>query len=476
MMNTMIKENGITFKELERIIFQRSCETSRKYTKELLEGYDRELMEKRDKSYYRHKGQRKTTIKTIYGEVEYHRAIYEVQEPLKEKRYVYLLDETLELENIGMISTYLTEQLVAGITEMSYRECAKKVSEMTGQSISAMGVWNVIQSLGEKVNEEEKELVKAHKAGRVAGEKEVPVLFEEADGVYINLQGRDRKKQGKRRAEMKVSIAYAGWKKTGKERYSLEGKVITAGFSEAKDFHERREAAIAKVYNLEETDVRLLNADGASWIKKVKDKSTHYQLDPFHKNKAIKENIPYKEAARQIQEMLSENKIEEMFNYLTIYKDSLSDETEIEKAETLYQYFANNKEGLIPYQERGINLPPNPEGLEYRSMGTMENHVWSVIAKRMKHNHTSWSRIGGNNLSKILAKKCSGRLNEVTERMKKPLFEEEIIKEVEEKIILSGSMPTKSGKGYEYPLIGHMVGLEMALRGGRKKKWSMAGY
>lgn len=25
----------------------------------------------------------------------------------------------------------------------------------------------------------------------------------------------------------------------------------------------------------------------------------------------------------------------------------------------------------------------------------MENHVWSVIARRMKHNHTSWSRRGG---------------------------------------------------------------------------------
>ncbi|MDR2889419.1 MAG: ISLre2 family transposase [Lachnospiraceae bacterium] len=475
-MDTMIKENGFTFKELEKIIFQRSCEASRKYTKELLEEYDRQLMEKRDKRYYRHKGKRKTTIKTIYGEVEYHRAIYEIQKPEVGKRYVYLLDETLELENIGTISTYLTEHLVSGITEMSYRECAKKVSEMTGQSISAMGVWNVIQSLGKKVDEEEKKLVKAHKAGTVTGEKEAPVLFEEADGVYLNLQGRDRKKQGHRRAEMKVAIAYAGWKKTGKERYALEGKVITAGFTDAKDFHERREAAIAKEYNLAETDVRLLNADGASWIRKVKDKSTHYQLDPFHKNKAVKENIPHREAARRVQELLNKNAIEEMFSYLRIYKDSLSDDQEIEKVEGLYKYFTNNKEGLIPYQERGINLPANPDGLEYRSMGTMENHVWSVIAKRMKHNHTSWSRAGGNNLSKILSKKCCGRLSEVTERIKKPIFSVDVVNESEEKIILSGSMPTKSGKGYEYPLMGHMVGLEMALRGERKKMWSMAGY
>lgn len=120
----------------------------------------------------------------------------------------------------------------------------------------------------------------------------------------------------------------------------------------------------------------------------------------------------------------------------------------------MYEYFSNNKNGLIPYQERGLKLPQNPEGLEYRNMGTMENHGWSVIAKRMKHNHKSWSRSGGNNLSKILSKKCSGRLNEVTERMKKPLFEVEIIKELKEQIILSRGMPTKSGKGYELSVNG----------------------
>ena len=44
--------------------------------------------------------------------------------------------------------------------------------------------------------------------------------------------------------------------------------------------------------------------------------------------------------------------------------------------------------------------------------------MWSVIAKRMKHGHRSWSRRGGNHLAKILAKKCSGKLYEVTERLR----------------------------------------------------------
>ena len=36
----------------------------------------------------------------------------------------------------------------------------------------------------ESVCEDERQLVKAHKAGNVSGEKETPVLFEETDGVY----------------------------------------------------------------------------------------------------------------------------------------------------------------------------------------------------------------------------------------------------------------------------------------------------
>lgn len=475
-MDTMIKENGVTFKELEKNIFKWICQIGQDFTKEFLERYDQQLMKERDKSYYRHKGLRQTTIKTVYGEVTYQRAIYEAHNEDGSKRYVYLLDEMLELDQVGLISMNMAEMLVSGITEMSYRQCAQKVSDMTGQTISAMGVWNVIQALGEKVCAEEKELVEAHKAGKIQGQKEVPVLFEEADGVYINLQGKDRKNSRQNKAEIKVGIAYDGWKKTGKDRYELPNKVVVAGFAKAKEFHEYREAAIAEKFNLDEVTQRILNADGAGWIKKVKDKSTCFQLDPFHKNKAVKEKIHNEKARNAIMEMLKNTEIEELFDYLETYRNSLSEDAEIEDVEELITYYANNRQGLIPYQEQGINLPENPEGLEYRNMGTMENHVWSVIAKRMKHNHTSWSRRGGNHLAKILAKKCSGKLYEVTERLKCPLFVEEKVEELYEEILMPAKVAKRVGKGYEYPVMGHMVGLNGAVRGDGRKLLSMAGF
>ena len=100
--------------------------------------------------------------------------------------------------------------------------------------------------------------------------------------------------------------------------------------------------------------------------------------------------------------------MDQEFRYLEIYRNSLSDEAEIEDVEELIRYYENNREGLLPYQSQELELPDPPEGLEYRNMGTMENHVWSVNGE----------------------------------------------------ILMSAKTPKKDGKGYQYPAVGHVVGLE----------------
>lgn len=475
-MNIMVSENGVTFKEIEKEIFKMICEVGRDLTKEVLEKYDQHLHETRNKAEFRDKGCRRSTIKTVYGEVSYERHVYQMRDEYGISHCVYLLDKNLNLNRIGLISENYVELLISSITEMSYRNCAEKVSETTGLPISHTGVWNVIQTLGEKLENDEKELVETGKQERIRGEREVPVLFEEADGVWLNLQGKDRKRRHFPKAEMKAAIAYDGWVKEGSGRYSLDGKVVTAGFDKASDFQKIREAMIASEYNLDEVQMRFLNGDGASWIKKVKDKETVFQLDPFHRNKSIRENLSHKKAICDVMELLENEQIEEMFEYLTIYKDSLTDDSEIEKAEVLIRYFTANREGLLPYQKRGLEIPECPEGLIYKNMGTMENHIWSIIARRMKHNHTSWSIRGGNHLAKILAKKCSGKLYEITEQLRIPVFEEEKIEEIKGDILHAGQVRKKIGSGYTYPVVGHIVGLDTGNRGDRKKLLSMAGY
>ena len=165
-----------------------------------------------------------------------------------------------------------------------------------------------------------------------------------------------------------------------------------------------------------------------------------------------------------------------MLEYLTVYKDSLTDEIEIEKAGNLIRYFSENKEGLLTYQKRGFEIPESPKGLIYKNMGTMENHIWSIIARRMKHNHTSWSIKGGNHLAKILAKKCSGKLYEVTEQLKIPVFEEEKREEIKGDILQAAKIKERIGCGYAYPVIGHVVRIDTGTRGDRGKLHSIAGF
>ena len=78
-MSTILNENLISFKELEKKIFAYVCELAREITQIMLESYDKELAEGRDKKVYRDKGTRDTSIKTVYGEVSYSRRVYRTE-------------------------------------------------------------------------------------------------------------------------------------------------------------------------------------------------------------------------------------------------------------------------------------------------------------------------------------------------------------------------------------------------------------
>ena len=61
------------------------------------------------------------------------------------KAHVYLLDEQMGMEKIGLISTNLAEKNANSVTELPYSASAEMLSSYTGQGISAEGVWNMAQ-------------------------------------------------------------------------------------------------------------------------------------------------------------------------------------------------------------------------------------------------------------------------------------------------------------------------------------------
>ena len=445
MSSIIVNEKKLSFNSLEKEIYKKACEMACNALSNILEDQDKKLANERDKSKYRHKGRRKTTLKTLMGEVSFGRNVYEHIDVEGRKSFVYLLDQHLGFDTIGLISTNLAEKVVENASITSFRNAAKNISELTGQSISHGGVWNVVQALGEKVKEAETNYVESLERNQLHGEKEVEILFEEADGVYINIQGKDRPRSGKK-LEMKVAVAYEGWKELSKNRFELVNKIAYAGFENASMFYKKKEAMIAKEYKVDEIKMRILNGDGAAWIKHGMDDTVHYQLDPFHKNKAILRNVSDRVQRKRILKLLSENKIEDVLVYIDVLANSVEDERTAKKLRDLYTYFNENKHGLIPYQERNLDIPVPPEGLIYRNLGTMEHHICDIIAQRMKHRKASWSINGAGNLAKLLAAKASRQLHDVIEKFSKIVLSEEKTIEIIQTLSVAKT-PKKDGKG-----------------------------
>jgi hypothetical protein len=402
MSTNILNENAVSFKELEQAIFEQCCEAARESTKAILQAMDEKLAKERDKSKYRDKGYRKTTIKTIYGEVEYLRHVYITRTDDGRNAAVYLLDEELGIDTIGLISTNLAEKIGMVVTCTPFRKTSEQITETTGQSISHAGVWNVVQALGSKLEEEEKELVNEFYTERTRGTKKAGVLFEEMDGIWLKDQ-RNGGRKGKG-LEVKIGTIYEGWKADSGKRSILSGKTVLAGIGSSEEFREKWEAKIQSIYDPSKIEQRILNGDGGDWIKDEYDADTIRQLDRFHVKKTIIEKVPYADARSRMLDLLGRNRSEELVEYVQIYYDSIDPEDEEvrQDAKELRDYLWNHEDELTNYKARDKEIPEAPKGIVYKNMGVQENQNCTVIGLRMKGKRKRWAPESANNMIRLL--------------------------------------------------------------------------
>jgi len=449
-MDIIVDDKEYSFKQLEQEIYRLVCGAGVEVTRKILSQKDEEIFQGIDKEKYKSEGFRSSSIKTVYGPVPYSRRVYRTKLEDGKKAFVYPLDEYLGMEKIGLISENLAEKIADLATEAPYRETANTITSTTGCYVSAQGAWGVIQRIGERIDEEERHSVDQMNSGRDEGKKATQVLFEEMDGVWIRRQGEHHEK--KPMQEVKVATTYEGWdeEREKENRSTLVGKHTIAGIEESKLFHEKMEADIRKRYDADEIGQRIVNGDGGSWIGEPNDPEAIIQLDPFHVHKEIRGLISDKEAVSEIERLLSGKDIDGMLSYIETYADSVASNDETDKktknALKLLKYLRNNKDALIPWQERGLSIPEAPEGLTYKAMGVQENQNCTVITLRMKHRRMRWSESGGNNMAKSLARKENRELHETISKYSETLlFKNEIIEVIE--ILSAAKAPKKDGKG-----------------------------
>ena len=395
------------FGDLCRTAFNLAMEFGRKLVVQALELRDRELAETRDKKRFRCKGKRKTCVKTMLGAVEYSRNVYVDNAAPESEKCVYLLDEELEINKVGLVSEDVCQAVATAVCETSYRGAAKMITETTGLTISAQGAWNIIQKLGknrkEQIKQQAQQAEEHHSTGIIASK----LLYEENDGISLKLQGKSREKYG-RNKEMKVGIAYDGatWQigKGKKKRRTLDAKIAYASFENAQDFMKNKEGVVASRFNVDEVELRVINGDGAQWIQKHGDTDCISVLDKFHRNKKITECVRDPEFAILIRDLLYAGRIDDVITCIGAQINSVEDAQEKIDLCELYSYYANNKSALLGYYDRGITIPETrrPGEIHHARMGSMESNVFTLVGNRMKGRRACWSEDGANNLVLVL--------------------------------------------------------------------------
>lgn len=449
----IITDEKINFKSLEENIFKEMMKLGRKIIQDELRMIDKEIKKYRDKEVFKVKDMQPTTIKTKLGEIPITRRRYKMVINGKVK-WIYLLDELLEINDFGLYSQGIVEMVAREITKKSYRETAKTISEDTDNTISHTAVRNIVLKLGEKIKKLEEEKIRLYEEGKIEGSKEVQYVFCEHDGIYIKKQkskkhkGKKKfkikhfkKKKGKRKRngiELKIGVIHEGKEPRYTNDYKLKNKIIIGTAEKASQLKRIEDMTVGTTYKEHKIKNIVINGDGADWTGNIVEGAKEiFQLDMAHIQKKIYMAVSDEEYLKKMQEIVYTEKATEIFNLIYNYKVELETEkkiAELEKVKELEEYLENNKKGLQRYQYK---LGYKEEQLEeikenLPSLGTEESQMYSVCRDRMKKNRTSWSVIGAEAILKVIMNKMNGTIEEIITKKAEKKIKEELAQRIAE--------------------------------------------
>lgn len=465
----MLSNEKINFKSLEEKTFKEMMKLGRTIIQDELRMLDKLILDYRDKEVFKPKDFQPTTIKTKLGEIPIVRRRYKIVINGKAK-CIYLLDELLEINDIGLYSVGIVEMVTREITKKSYRETAKTISEDTDSTISHTAVRNIVLKLGEKIKKLEEEKIKLYEEGKIEGEKETQYIFCEHDGIYIKKQktkkhkGKKKfkvkhfkKKKGKKKKngiELKIAVIHEGKEPRYTNDYKLKNKIIVGTASKAKDLKKIEDTTIGTTYKEHTIKNVIINGDGADWTGNIVEGAKEiFQLDMAHIQKKIYMAVSDEEYLKKMQEIVYTEQAKDIFSLIYNYKVELETDNkiaELEKVKELEEYLRNNENGLQRYQYK---LGYKEEQLdevkgELPSLGTEESQMYCTCRDRMKKNRTSWSVTGAESLLKVIMNKMNGTITEIiTNKAEKKIKEElasripeqkAVKKKKENKIIYAG--------------------------------------
>ena len=438
-----ITKNEIKFNDLEEKMWKKKMQEGLDELREQLKSIDNQLLKDKNNEELEVKDFQKTTIKCKFGDLEFYRRRYKLTKNGKTKM-IYLLDIYLELGYSGQYSQSIVELVLKEATEKSYRKTAETIRETTNVSITHTAARKILIDFSENhIKKLEKEKLKLYEKGFIEGEKELKIIYEKSDGIYIAKQERKKNKKSRKgkklKSEIKIGIIHEGFEKRYSNDFRVKNKQMVATIKSAKYFKKLVDMTIGTTYKESSIEKIIINADGAGWCKDIAESpKERYQLDMFHIQKRITEAVTDKEYKELMSNIVKTNKPKDIFNIIYNYKVELEydeNEEELKKVKELEEYLRNNEKGLLRYQyDLGLSQEEieKQEETEYRNLGTEESQVYCGCRKRMKKNRTSWSDNGAEAMVKVISYIKSNLLEDlITGEMEKSI-EKELSERIEE--------------------------------------------
>lgn len=236
-------EDGADGKQLEREVFEFSCRIASDIFSQVLKLIDEVLLGRKDKDLTV-VGFREKTVEMLFGRLTVRRRLYKD----KAGSYRFLLDEALGWAKQQRISPTLAEATTTLATYMPFRRVAEVIGQLLPTSVSHMSIYNHFLKVADIQDLEDEARTRALFEDGVietADAKKCEHLFVEADGLFVHLQREDKKK-----AELKLAVAYEGLIPIGAGRYKTLGKVACSGMLSSEEFWRRFSEKLTRTYDV----------------------------------------------------------------------------------------------------------------------------------------------------------------------------------------------------------------------------------
>jgi hypothetical protein len=386
-----ISIKGLTFDNIEDMIFEISQNIACRVFEKALTDIDDYLRNKRERGKLKNTGKRKKYFLTRFGDILYSRTRY------KDRcgKSHYLLDEALSIVKNQRISLSRARIECFLSVLSSYREVVEGIRLLIGGPRCHEAIRQSVIKEGKLIIENQEKRLKQIENLDYPDKEAPDTAYLEADATYITLQKKGKEKGGK--LEVKAGVGY-----TGKEaRYSTgKSKRLTEKFTfvgTGKDFMERLSLLAEERFSLSQVKKVIFGGDGDSWITSgVKDyfSSATYILDLYHLYKKFKESLGRrKEEQKVIKDLLLSNQIDQGLSVIDQLIRNPYDLKEKDNLVKLYTYISRNRQGI----SNQFQLKDQEIG----RAGAIESNINKVIASRFKKRGMSWSKKGALSLLKI---------------------------------------------------------------------------